>query len=195
MSARGGKPRMRNFGTLALLALVCGCSHPTGDSWKPIAIIEVPVRTYADHHDLVAIMRRMAVSNGMHVDDDSEKWIAFENSQPPKERNTAVSIYVGIWRGSQDDDLEAGVSDMFHVGRAWVSFYQGGHVDFPADKREQVLAGIMQRWHDARLVPILPSGAEPLAEDLRLTSGGYKIAASAGPNYGLPPNSPILVHD
>ena len=187
---------MRNIGTLALLVLTCGCSHPTGHSSKAIAVIEVPVRTRADHNDLITIMRRIAGASGMHVDDDSAKWIAFENSQPPKERNTPASIYVGIWKGSKDDEMEAGISDMFHVGRVWVSFYQNGRAaGIPADKREQVVAQIRQRWPDAKFVPVLPSGGEPLAEDLRLTSDGYKIAASAGPNYGLPPNSPILVHN
>jgi hypothetical protein len=150
------------------------------------------MRTAADRSDLIAIMRRMAAANGMHVDDDSQKWVDFENSLPAKERTTRATIYVGIWRGSQDDDMEAGISDMMHVGRAWVSFYQGGGADLPAEKRQDVLAEIGHRWPDAKSVPVLPSGGEPLAEDLRLTEDGYKIAASAGPNYGLPANSPLL---
>jgi len=44
-------------------------------------------------------------------------------------------------------------------------------------------------------VPVLPSGGEPLAEDLRLTPKGYKIVASAASRYQLPSNSPLLVRD
>jgi hypothetical protein len=81
------------------------------------------------------------------------------------------------------------------LGRAWVSFIQGGRADLPAQNREQVLAEIRHRWPQARSVPVLPSGGEPLAQDLRLTQHGYKIVASAGPSYGLAPSPPLLVHD
>jgi hypothetical protein len=81
---------------------------------------------------------------------------------------------------------------MMHLGRAWVSFLQEGRNDLPANKREQSLAEIRRRWPDARLVPVLPSGGQPLAEDLRLTPQGYKIAASAAPRYGLSATSPLL---
>jgi len=87
------------------------------------------------------------------------------------------------------------VSDMTHLGRAWVSFLEGGRADLPAEKREQVLAEIRRRWPDAHSVPVLPSGGEPLAEDLRLTSDGYKIVASAAPRHGLSPRLPLVVHD
>lgn len=187
---------MRNVGTLALLALACGCSRPGNDTIRSVAVIEVPLRTTVDHDDLIALMRRLAAANRMHVDDDSEKWAAFQRSLPSNEPvDTRATIYVGVWRGSDDEDFEVSVSDMMHLGRAWVTFLQDGRDDLPADKREQVLAEIRRRWPDARSVPVLPSGGEPLAEDLRLTPQGYKIAASAAPRYGLSPTSPLLLRD
>jgi hypothetical protein len=161
---------MRNVGTLALLAFACGCSRASNDTIKTVAAIEVPLRTTTDHNDLVALMRRLAAANGMHVDDDSEKWGAFQRSLPADEPvDTRATIYVGVWRGSRDDDFEVSVSDMMHLGRAWVTFLQDGRNDLPADKREQALAEIRRRWPDARSVPVLPSGGQPLVEDLRLT--------------------------
>jgi hypothetical protein len=187
---------MRRSLTIALFLSVCGCSRSASDNYKSVAVIEVPMRTAADQNDLIAIMRRMAAANGMHVDDDSQKWVEFQRSLPPKEPvDTRATIYVGVWRGSTDDDFEASVSDMMHPGRAWVSFIQGGRADLPADKRKQVLGEIKRRWPDARSVPVLPSGSEPLAEDLRLTPDGYKILASAAPRYGLAKTSPLVVRD
>jgi hypothetical protein len=92
---------------------------------------------------------------------------------------TRATFYAGVWRGSEDDDFEAPISDMTHVGRAWVSFLNGGAVDLPTNIRLQTLTAIKKRWPNARMVPVLPSGGEPLADDLRLTPHGYQIAVSA----------------
>lgn len=187
---------MRRLLTFVLYALSAGCGRSANDSYKSVAVIEVPIRTVADHNDLIAIMRRMAAANGMHVDDDSQKWVEFQRSVPPKQPvDLRATIYVGVWRGSNDDDFEASVSDMTHLGRAWVSFLQGGRANLSRKNREQVLTEILHRWPQARSVPVLPSGGEPLTNDLRVTRQGYKIVASAGPSYGLPPSSPLLVHD
>jgi hypothetical protein len=188
---------MRHLWTIALLALAPGCSRSNGaERFKSIAVVEIPLRTPADHNDLIYIVRRIAAANGMHVDDDSQKWADFQRSFPPQPPiDTRATIYVGVWRGSTDDDFEVSVSDMMHVGRAWVTFLQGGLVDLPAEEREKALGEIRKRWPDARGVPVLPSGGEPLPEDLRLTPEGYKIAAPAASRYQLPANSPLLVRD
>jgi len=188
---------MRRVSTLALLALACGCNGPSeAQSVKSVSIIEVPLRTAADHDDLIAIMRRMASANGMHVDDDSQKWADFQRSIPPNEPVvTRATIYVGVWRGLRDDDFEVSVSDMMHQGRAWVTFLHEGRADLPIQRREQVLSEIRRRWPNAQAVPVLPSGGEPLAEDLKLTSQGYKIIESAAARYGLPAASPLVTRD
>lgn len=189
---------MRNVGAVALLILVCGCSRARSDTIMSVAAIEVPLHSAADHNNLVGLMRRVAAANGMHVDDDSQKWADFQRSNlnaADDPVDTRATIYVGVWRGSNDEDFEVSVSDMTHLGRAWVTFLKDGAHDLPADKREQVLAEIRRRWPDARSVPVLPSGGEPLAQDLRLTSNGYKIAASAASRYNLTAKSPLLTHD
>ena len=187
---------MRIVGTLTLLVLACACSRASNDSFKTVAAVEVPLHTTADHNDLVALVRRLAAANGMHVDDDSEKWAAFQRTIPANDPvDTRATIYVGVWRGSGDDDFEVSVSDMMHLGRAWVTFLQDGRDDLSADKRERALAEIRRRWSDARSVPVLPSGGQPLAEDLRLTPDGYKITASAASRYGLPASSPLLTRN
>jgi hypothetical protein len=142
---------MRRLLTVALFVFSAGCGRSANDSYKTVAVIEVPIRTAAGYNDLIAIMRRMAAANGMHVDDDSQKWVEFQRSLPPKQPvDTRATICVGVWRGATDDDFEASVSDMMHLGRAWVSFIQGGRADLPAQNREQVLAEIRHRWPQAR---------------------------------------------
>jgi hypothetical protein len=122
--------------------------------------------------------------------------VDFQKSLPAdRPIDTRATIYVGVWRGLRDDDYEASVSDMFHQGRAWVTFLQGGDADLPVQARQKVLAEIRQRWPNARTVPVLPSGGEPLAEDLTLTSEGYKIVPSAAERYELSPTSPLVAHN
>lgn len=118
---------------------------------------------------------------------------AFASAEPAG--GNQATIYVGVWRGTKDEDFEASIDDMGHLGRAWVRFLKGGRADLPPDRREQVLVEIRQRWPDVRSVPVLPSGGLPLVDDLRHTPQGYKIVASAGPRYELPPNSPLLVQN
>ena len=184
---------MRNAATLALLALACGCSPSGNGSIRTVAAIEVPLDTKADYDDLIRLMRRLADDNGMHADDASEKWAAFQRSLPADEPvDTRATIYLGVWRGSRDDDLEVSVTDMLHLQRAWVTFLQDGREDLPAAQREQALAAIKRRWPNAQSVPVLPSGGQPHAEDLRSTRQGYRIIASAAARYGLPATSPLL---
>ena len=58
--------------------------------------------------------------------------------------------------------------------------------------REALLTDIRRRWPEARALPILPTGALPLADDLVMTGNGYRIARAAAGRYRLPPSSPLL---
>jgi hypothetical protein len=158
-------------------------------------VIEVPLHTAADRHDLLVLMRQLAAANGMHVDDGTSSSAEFQRSRPKDMVDTRATIYAGMWRGSSDGDIELIVSDMFHLRRAWVSFLRGGGADLPAARRREAMAGIRRRWPDARSVPVLPSGGEPLAEDLRPTPQGYRIASSAAARYGLASTSALVVPD
>jgi hypothetical protein len=111
------------------------------------------------------------------------------NTVTPAARGT---LFVGVWRGTKDEEFVADADDSGHPGRAWVTFVKGQHQSEATSFREAVIADLKKRFPDALALPVLPSGGLPLSDDLRLTSAGYKIARRAAADYGLPPSSPLL---
>jgi hypothetical protein len=107
----------------------------------------------------------------------------------PADRRT---IYVGVWRGENDDEAEVLVDDGFHPGRAWITFPRGVQPARSTRVREPLLAEIRRRWPNARALPILPSGGLPLEDDLVPVGDSFRVAPSAAVRYELPPTSPIL---
>lgn len=187
---------MRHAACLTAIIGLAACSAKaaSGDQ-MPIAAIEVPTSNQVDHSDLIALLRRLAPEQGFHVDDDSAQWSDFggrANDLPSPARKT---LYAGVWRGKDDDDLIAVADDGGHNGRSWITCYSGD--DPLAAKRfwKNLNTAIFQRWPKARAIPILPSGALPLVEDLKLTSTGYKIVRSAVAKYQLPSSSPLIADD
>jgi hypothetical protein len=140
--------------------------------------IEVNVGTPADRADLLALLRRHAAADGLHVDDVSG------TAQAPLGR----TIYVGVWRGAEDDDMEMSVDDTGHAGRAWVIFSRGAQPERAARLRRIVAADIMRRWPEARHIPVTPWGGLPSAADLRPTSQGYEIDPAVAPRYAQEAN-------
>jgi hypothetical protein len=179
------------------MTICAGCAPvDQPESIRTVAAVEIPLRTAADRNDLVAILvRNAAAIGGIHVDDESERWREGEaqaNMIAPEERGT---IFVGVWRGTNDGDPEADVDDSGHPGRAWLSFARGRYPDRAARFREAVLAEVHRRWPRAQTLPVLPSGGLPLPRDLRLTKAGYAIAPAAAATYGLPPSSPLVARE
>lgn len=157
-----------------------------------VAAIEIPLRTPADRRDLLAMLRRHAAAGGLHVDDLSQGRRDLQRNAPELPAMARGTLHVGVWRGAEDEDLEVSADDAGHPRRAWVTLSRGTQMAAAARVREGLLADIARRWPDARRLPILPSGGLPLADDLRLTPAGYRIARSAASRYGLPTTSPLL---
>lgn len=61
-----------------------------------------------------------------------------------------------------------------------------------ARTRQRILAALRERWPNLRKIPILPSGGVPLADDVVLTSRGYKVVANRASDYELGANSPLV---
>jgi len=164
------------------------------DSIRTVAAIEIPLVKAADRSDLVAILRLHAAEDEqLHVDDVTSRWKEMEASSdiPIKERGT---IFVGVWRGEDDEDNEAQLSDSGHPGKAWLDFAKGRLPERSTKFRELVLKDIRTRWPDAAPLPVLPHGGLPLREDLVMTADGYRIAESAAGGYELPTSSPLIAH-
>ncbi|HVQ08220.1 MAG TPA: hypothetical protein VMS43_07270 [Allosphingosinicella sp.] len=177
------------FASAALLA----CAPvPQPDSFRLVAAVEIPLRTPADRSDLIAMLRRHAAADGLHVDDVSAEWQDHQRNAPELPDFARGTLYVGVWRGAEDDDLEVSVDDSGHPGRAWIIFSRGKQPVLATRTRESLLSAIGRRWPGARRLPVLPTGGLPLADDLRLSPDGYRIARSAASGYELPATSPLL---
>ena len=126
------------------LLLGCGpVDQPA--SLQFVAAIESPLRTAADRSDLLAMLRRHAAAGGLHVDDGSQSWRDLERNAPELPAMVRGTLYVGVWRGAEDDDLEVSVDDAGHPGRAWIMFSRGTQVAAAARVRERLLGDIARR--------------------------------------------------
>jgi hypothetical protein len=179
---------------LLVIAIPVGCAwgvgHPAPQpgSAKTVASVEVPLLTPVDHAELLAMLRRNARANGLHVDDGTEEWIQFRRGAPPDEppfaRNVLTkTIYVGVYRGTDDNNMEMDVDDGGHQGLAWLTFFRGERPELATKTRVQLLAEIKHRWPDARDVPVMPNGSLPLAEDLIWTGTSYALKPERSAYY------------
>ena len=180
---------------LSILLLLGACGSVDQHGVETVAAIEVPVRDRQDSAALLALLRRHAAVSGLHVDDGSAERRQFEaqaNQLPPSDR---VTFNVGVWRGKNDDENEAIADDRFHHGKIWITFPRGSKPEQSSRFRDPLIAEIMQRWPDAKPIPILPWGGLPHARDLISTASGYRIRRSAAADYKLSPSLPIFASD
>jgi hypothetical protein len=181
------------FAALFASAALLACAPvPQPDSIRFVAAVEIALRTPADRSDLLAMLRRHAAAGGLHVDDVSSQWRDLQRNAPELPDFARGTLYVGVWRGAEDDDLEVSVEDSGHRARAWVIFSRGEQPELATRMREGLLSAIARRWPGARRLPILPTGGLPLADDLHLGPDGYRIVRSAASRYALPAASPLL---
>jgi hypothetical protein len=163
--------------TVLLTAACDAAKQPM--SIRQVTAIEVPLTTTADRTDLLAMLSAQARSGGLHVDDASSAWAKMTRNAPGPPPSAASpvrkTLYVGLWRGSRDDDPEVIVDDGGHQGRAWVTFLRGKHPELAERARIALLAQIKARWSDARLIPVMPNGALPWAEDLIWSGESYAV--------------------
>jgi hypothetical protein len=178
---------MRRIAVVILLACsACGVA-PQLKSGRTVAAFEVPVVTKSDRHALVALLRHYAELEGFHVDAATDE----ENRQLSEV--SPISINVTVWRGKNDDEPVASVMDgADHVGLGWLTFSKGEEPERTARFRDSVMKQIKVRWPKTAALPIMPTGAIPLHDDLVLTKDGYRVKRNAAPNYELPASSPLI---
>ncbi|HVI31222.1 hypothetical protein [Phenylobacterium sp.] len=162
----------------AAACLLFACAREQPESLRTVAAIEVPLRTSADRADLIAMLGRHARAGGLHVDDGSERWAEFRKGarpdEPPFVKDVLTkTIYISVWRGSEDDDPEVFVDDGGHQGRPWLRFLAGKHPELATRVRTGLLSDIRRRWPEAREVPVMPRGGLPLSDDLLWTGTAY----------------------
>ena len=183
---RCGHSRMRRWFMFPLLALSACSVQAAPNNQLPIAAMEVLTPTNDDRADLIALLRQAAPKQGFHVDDGSAQWRDFATQARNLPSPARKTLYAGVWSGKDDDDFIAMADDGGHNGRSWIMVYTGKHETAARRFWVDLKAQLIRRWPAARSIPVLPSGALPLSDDLQLTHGCYRISRSAAAKYGLP---------
>ncbi|HEY1607166.1 MAG TPA: hypothetical protein VGF77_16370 [Allosphingosinicella sp.] len=173
------------------LALLLACSAcgaaPQPKSARTVAAFEVPLLNAPDREAFLALLGEEAKTEGFHVDaTDAEQLRQLSTVSP-------LTIDAAVWRGKDDDECVASVLDgPDHPGLAWLTFSKGEQPERVARFRENVMRRIMRRWPKTLALPIAPTGAIPLREDLLLTSDGYRVKRQAASKYELSPSSTLV---
>lgn len=164
--------------------LVIGCGPtPQPESAKTVAAFEVLLQSEADRSQFLAVLRAAAAPEGMHVDAERSQDLRTEASVSP---NFEMTMKAAVWRGPNDEEAVASVMDHFdHLGRVWIMFSQGKDPTLTNRFRENAMREIMLRWPGTLTLPIMPTGAIPLAQDLVRTPSGYVVKPSEAHKYDV----------
>lgn len=174
---------------LLLACSACGVA-PQLKSARTVAAFEVPLSTASDREELVVLLRQEAKAEGFHVDAATADELKQLSEVSP------LTINAAVWRGKDDDEAVASVMDgVDHPGLAWLTFSLSDEPQRTARFREAVMKRIVRRWPKTHALPIMPTGAIPLHEDLLLTGDGYRVKRQAAFKYGLPASSPLIAED
>jgi hypothetical protein len=171
---------------LLLACSACGVA-PQPESARTTAAYEVPLSTLSDRDQLVALLRQEAEREGYHVD------AATADELKQLSKVSPMTINAAVWRGKDDDEAVASVLDFpDHVGLAWLMFSKSEEPERTSRFRESVMRRIILRWPETQTLPIMPTGAIPLHDDLLLTKDGYRVKRQAASKYDLPATSPLI---
>lgn len=160
---------------------------PQPESARTVAAYEVPLSMPSDRETLVALLRQDAATQGFHVDAATPDELKQLSEVSP------ITINAAVWRGKNDDEAVASVMDgPDHLGLAWLTFSKSDEPARTARFRDSLMRRIMQRWPKTEALPIMPTGAIPLHDDLVLTKDGYRVRRQAASKYELPASSPLI---
>lgn len=135
----------------------------------------------------MSLLQQAAKSEGLHVDASTAEELEQLSKVSP------ITIHAAVWRGANDEEPLASVMDVpGNLGRAWITFSKGEDAGLARRFRERAMTQILARWPRTRSLPILPTGAIPLPEDLRQTPHGYRVEPNATSGYGLAPASHLV---
>lgn len=185
------RPRLQSFPLgcalpiLFVLVVLVGCGwvlRPVDQtSIRQVRAVEVPIRSATDREDLKNIMKRHGDKYGLHFVDTTASWQA----APPELRKT---LYFALDRPvKQREEWEITAEDEGKGTDPWIVFFYG--VDPPRAKasRDLLVSALRERFPNLLDVPIMPTGALPLRQDLIRTQAGYEVRPDRAADYGLHP--------
>ena len=174
---------------LIALTMLYACQVEQPESIRTIAAYEIPLANKAERNAFLDQLGEIAQSEGLHIDRATDTELSYVSNLMPE---AAMTIDASAWRGEADDELEAIVSDAGHVGQAWVLFLRGEDPELAARFRERAIREVIQTYPDVRTLPVMPTGAIPLSEDLCAAEGFYKVKRESAEKYQLPASSLLI---
>ena len=121
--------------------------------------------------------RNEAKAHGYHVDAASEAELRNMSKVSP------ITFNASVWRGNDEESMASAMDFADRIGRVWIAFPRGEDAERSTRFREALMPKIKQRWPDTASLPIMPTGAIPLTEDLLRTPSGYVVKPSAAAKY------------
>jgi hypothetical protein len=175
---------MRWGGAQVVCLFLAGCgiaSQP--ESIKTVAAFEVPLPSEADRAEFVSILKAAAVAEGLHVDTARSQDLQAEAKVIPRAEST---LRAGVWRGKDDNESIASAMDgADHLGQVWIMFSKGTDPALNIRFQQRAMNEINRRWPGTLSLPIMPTGAIPLPQDLIRTSTGYIVDPKQASRYEL----------
>lgn len=164
---------------MALMVVCSSCAVANQpESARTVAAFEVPLPTPCDKEAFLTILREEARRSGYHLDAATTQELRRLSEVSPITMNAAV------WRGKDDDEAVASAMDLpDHLGDVWFTFSKGTEPDSVAAFRAKVMRRVSGRWPQTMRLPIMPTGAIPLRQDLVRTPSGYEVDPRAKAKY------------
>jgi hypothetical protein len=181
-------PRDTSLACIGLAAANClgtiGCGvSAQPDSARTVAAFEVPLPSETDRDQFLSVLRTAAATEGMHVDASSSEELKREGDVSQAFKKTMNAT---VWRGANDDEAFASAMDEpDHLGEVWISFFKGKDPTLNSRLRESAMREIMRRWPDTLSLPIMPTGAIPLHDDLIRTPKSYVVNPAEAYKYDV----------
>jgi hypothetical protein len=148
-------------------------------SLRVVRAIEIPIRSDADRQDLKDIMKRHGDKTGLYFVDTSESW----RNAPTGFRKT---LYFALDRPTkQREEWEVEAYDDGEGTDPWIIFFYGVDPASAKASRDVLVSVLRERFSDMLEVPVMPSGALPLRQDLVRTPAGYEVRPDRAEAYGL----------
>ena len=168
---------------LAVCCLIAACSARQPDSWRTVAAFEIPLSSEADREEFLLVLKGAAEAEGMHVDLTSSQDLRAMAQAIPQSEST---VRAAVWRGSKDDEPVATAMDLAgHLGRIWLTFAKGEDPSLNNRFQQRAMSEIIRHWPSTLSLPVMPTGATPLPQDLIKTKDGYIVNPSEAHKYQL----------
>jgi hypothetical protein len=161
---------------LALFCAACGVARQP-DSIRTVAAFEVPLPAATDKAEFVRLLRSVAQAHGYHVDAASPTALRQMSDVSP------ITLNAAVWRGNDEEVVASAMDFQDHIGRVWLTFDRGQDPQSFSQFRSDLMPQVQKRWPNTASLPIMPTGAIPLADDLVRTPSGYAVRPSGRLKY------------